>query len=305
MSLRRRRDVGCVSDAGLDRCHELAARALLPAAGPAARARRPRGRGDRARLRPDAGAARAARDRAPRRRAPARRRQHRRQGTRARGTSARAAPLRGEGPRSTSRSRTARTRRCSSRGASASRARRRTTTSSRRCSTTSASAPRGGSCSPTPFPLERLKRFGATPPKLVQYPGLEEEYYLADFEPDLDRPRRDRPGPGARGRADSAGRVALPPAREPALRPSAGAARPRRNRARSRAAPHRRPAPGNPRPRPAVAARRRARRRRPEPRRPRRPGRLGRRHDEPRGGRARHARLHHVRGPARRGRRDA
>ena len=37
---------------------------------------------------------------------------------------------------------------------------------------------------PDAVPPERLKRFGATPPKLVQYPGLEEEYYLADFEPD-------------------------------------------------------------------------------------------------------------------------
>ncbi len=52
---------------------------------------------------------------------------------------------------------------------------------------------------------------------------------------------------------------------------------------------------GDPRPRPAVAARPRARRRRAEPRRARRPRRLGRRHDEPRGGRARHARLHDVR----------
>ena len=37
---------------------------------------------------------------------------------------------------------------------------------------------------PDAVPPERLKRLGATPPKLVQYPGLEEEYYLADFEPD-------------------------------------------------------------------------------------------------------------------------
>jgi uncharacterized protein len=31
---------------------------------------------------------------------------------------------------------------------------------------------------------ERLERYGARPPKLAQYPGLKEEYYLADFEPD-------------------------------------------------------------------------------------------------------------------------
>jgi predicted glycosyltransferase len=37
---------------------------------------------------------------------------------------------------------------------------------------------------PEAIPPERLERYGARPPKLVQYPGLKEEYYLADFEPD-------------------------------------------------------------------------------------------------------------------------
>src|SRR4051794_19559381 len=37
---------------------------------------------------------------------------------------------------------------------------------------------------PDSIPVERLARYGATPPKLMQYPGLKEEYYLADFEPD-------------------------------------------------------------------------------------------------------------------------
>ena len=37
---------------------------------------------------------------------------------------------------------------------------------------------------PEAIPAERLARFGVRPPKLVRYPGLEEEYYLADFEPD-------------------------------------------------------------------------------------------------------------------------
>src|SRR6476620_1062577 len=37
---------------------------------------------------------------------------------------------------------------------------------------------------PDAIPPERLARYGARPPKLVQYPGLKEEYYLADFEPD-------------------------------------------------------------------------------------------------------------------------
>jgi predicted glycosyltransferase len=37
---------------------------------------------------------------------------------------------------------------------------------------------------PEAVPPERLARFGARPPKLRRYPGIEEEYYLADFEPD-------------------------------------------------------------------------------------------------------------------------
>jgi predicted glycosyltransferase len=37
---------------------------------------------------------------------------------------------------------------------------------------------------PDTIPPERLERYGAKPPKLRQYPGLKEEYYLADFEPD-------------------------------------------------------------------------------------------------------------------------
>ena len=43
---------------------------------------------------------------------------------------------------------------------------------------------------PEAIPPERLKPYGVKPPKLRQYPGLKEEYYLADFEPDrsvLDR----------------------------------------------------------------------------------------------------------------------
>jgi uncharacterized protein len=37
---------------------------------------------------------------------------------------------------------------------------------------------------PEPIPAARLARYGARPPKLVHYPGLKEEYYLSDFEPD-------------------------------------------------------------------------------------------------------------------------
>ena len=38
---------------------------------------------------------------------------------------------------------------------------------------------------PEAIPPERLERFGVRPPKLQRYPGLKEEYYLFDFEPDL------------------------------------------------------------------------------------------------------------------------
>ena len=37
---------------------------------------------------------------------------------------------------------------------------------------------------PDAIPADRLARYGAEPPKLLQYEGLKEEYYLADFEPD-------------------------------------------------------------------------------------------------------------------------
>src|SRR6266702_3126668 len=37
---------------------------------------------------------------------------------------------------------------------------------------------------PEAIPLARMARFGVRPPKLLQYPGLKEEYYLYDFEPD-------------------------------------------------------------------------------------------------------------------------
>ena len=37
---------------------------------------------------------------------------------------------------------------------------------------------------PDAIPPERLERFGVRPPPLQRYPGLKEEYYLADFEPD-------------------------------------------------------------------------------------------------------------------------
>jgi len=39
---------------------------------------------------------------------------------------------------------------------------------------------------PDSIPEDRLARFGVRPPKLLRYPGLKEEYYLSDFEPDPD-----------------------------------------------------------------------------------------------------------------------
>ena len=43
---------------------------------------------------------------------------------------------------------------------------------------------------PDAIPAERLERYNARPPKLLQYPGLKEEYYLADFEPERGVPDR-------------------------------------------------------------------------------------------------------------------
>jgi predicted glycosyltransferase len=37
---------------------------------------------------------------------------------------------------------------------------------------------------PDTIPVERMRKIGAKGEKLVRYPGLKEEYYLADFEPD-------------------------------------------------------------------------------------------------------------------------
>ena len=71
-----------------------------------------------------------------------------------------------------------------SRARSASPTRRCSTTNGRRSSTPPTAGSRTVSSCPTRFPAERLARYGARPPKLVQYPGLKEEYYLSDFEPD-------------------------------------------------------------------------------------------------------------------------
>ena len=77
---------------------------------------------------------------------------------------------------------------------------------------------------PDAIPPERLYRYGARR-KLRRYPGLKEEYYLADFEPDeavLRELSLDR-GPAAGGGSHPARRLALPPLREPPLRTGARA----------------------------------------------------------------------------------
>ena len=43
---------------------------------------------------------------------------------------------------------------------------------------------------PDAIPDERLTKYGLQPPKLRRYPGLKEEYYLSDFEPDAAVPAR-------------------------------------------------------------------------------------------------------------------
>jgi predicted glycosyltransferase len=43
---------------------------------------------------------------------------------------------------------------------------------------------------PDSVPAERLRRFGVGPERLFPYPGLKEEYYLFDFEPDPEGLRR-------------------------------------------------------------------------------------------------------------------
>ena len=78
---------------------------------------------------------------------------------------------------------------------------------------------------PDAIPPERLDRYGAKG-KVRGYPGLKEEYYLADFE--ADRAVLDELGlddvAADRGGAHTARGVALPPVREPAVRPRPGPA---------------------------------------------------------------------------------
>ena len=84
---------------------------------------------------------------------------------------------------------------------------------------------------PEAIPPERLRRYGATR-KLQRYPGLKEEYYLADFEPDpavlgelgLDRGRARWPSCARRRRSRSTTASRTPCSR--ACSSACGASRP-------------------------------------------------------------------------------
>src|SRR2546430_2200622 len=111
---------------------------------------------------------------------------------------------------------------------------------------------------PEAIPPERLERYGVEEPKLRRYPGLKEEYYLADFEPDpaalghweIDPartlvvvrtppdvwpcpPAGGRP-PGRRRRVAARGARPPPPQRPAPPRPAEGRGRPPANPARPR-----------------------------------------------------------------------
>ncbi len=58
------------------------------------------------------------------------------------------------------------------------------TTSTPASSASSRSGRRAGCWLPDAIPVEAMRRAGAAERKLVRYPGLKEDYYLADFEPD-------------------------------------------------------------------------------------------------------------------------
>ena len=184
-------------------------------------------------LRPDARAVRAARHRAHGDRAPPRW-PDRRQGARAGRAVATRSPGGRVGGASTARSATAPTTSRSPPRCCASRPRPRSTTSGRPSSTTSTAGWPPRWSSPTrsrPSACTALAR-GAS---CDAYPGLKEEYYLADFEPDPSILGRAwaRPGPPGGGGAHAARGLALSPVRE---RPVRRRAPPAGRRADGRAA---------------------------------------------------------------------
>ncbi len=160
---------------------------------------------------------------------------------------------------------------------------------------------------PDTVPAERLRRFGVGPEKLLPVSGAEGGVLPRRLRA---RPRRARAArrrhAARRGhRQAAARRLAVPPQVESAVSPGPLPPRSRRPGPRRRPAPYRRPAKPRGEPRPAVGDRRRADGRGAEPGRARRSRRFGRRDDEPRGGGAGNAGLHHLRRQARRRRRGA
>ncbi len=127
--------------------------------------------------------------------------------------------------RSTSRSGTAPTTSAWPRRCCGSRARRCSTTSGRRSSTTSTAGWRARSSCPRRSPPS-ASTATARRGKMRRYPGLKEEYYLADFEPDAGGPATSSAstaGAPDRRRAHAARGLALPPLRERPLRAPADA----------------------------------------------------------------------------------
>ncbi len=158
---------------------------------------------------------------------------------------------------------------------------------------------------PDAIPPERLRRYGANAAKAPSLPGTQGGVLPL-------RPRA-RPGRAClarrgrvaarRGDPNSARARPLPPGQRRPLRRGRRSARQRPRRACGRAPSHTGAGGEAAGARAAIADRPAVGGRRPEPRRRGRCRRLGRRHDEPRGRRARRAGLHDVRRPARRGRR--
>ena len=150
---------------------------------------------------------------------------------------------------------------------------------------------------PDAIPPERVARYGARPPKLVTYPGLKEEYYLANFRPDAAVPA----ALGLDG--ERIGLVLRPPAdlalyhrfENPLFDALLETAGPKRAGARGRAAAHAGSGRADPGDGAALAAGAGVGGGRPEPGGGRRSRDQRRRHHEPRGGGAGHAGLHDLR----------
>ena len=160
---------------------------------------------------------------------------------------------------------------------------------------------------PEVIPQERLDPLGARARKVRTYPGLKEEYYLHGFTPDASVPARLGVDPS---------RILVVVRTPPEVSLYHRHANPlfvdvlerlgaRPDGQGGRAAANRGTARGDRESKAALARRPGACGRCSQPGRPGRSRRLGRGDDEPRGGRARHPRLHHVHGQARRGRRAA